>query len=177
MTQLPPYRISLMAPTIILRHRKENLKKCSLTPLHGHPCLQFFLYPQQIDQLPIAPGTIVLAMGAPVLRADPSEAPLLLIDGTWRLAEVMDRQVMQRFGERVQLASLPPCRTAYPRRQTDCADPEQGLASVEALYLAHLLLGRSLEGLLDHYHWREEFLSLNQDLWERIASEQANRLQ
>jgi pre-rRNA-processing protein TSR3 len=40
-------------------------------------------------------------------------------------------------------------------------DPDNGLASVEALYLAHHILGRPVEGLLDHYHWAAEFLELN----------------
>ena len=32
---------------------------------------------------------------------------------------------------------------------------------VEALFLAYHILGRPTEGLLDHYHWAEEFLKLN----------------
>jgi pre-rRNA-processing protein TSR3 len=40
-------------------------------------------------------------------------------------------------------------------------DPGNGLASVEALYLAYHLLGRPTEGLLDHYHWAVEFLRIN----------------
>ena len=43
----------------------------------------------------------------------------------------------------------PAIRTAYPRRQTDCPDPASGLSSVEALYIAHQILGRSTEKLLD----------------------------
>ena len=49
----------------------------------------------------------------------------------------------------------------------DSPDVEQvlegpnGLASVEALFLAHYLLGRPVEGLLDHYRWAAEFLQFN----------------
>jgi pre-rRNA-processing protein TSR3 len=50
-------------------------------------------------------------------------------------------------------------KTAYPRRQTECPDPERGLSSVEALFLAHQILGRSTEGLLARYHWRDQFLA------------------
>ena len=50
-------------------------------------------------------------------------------------------------------------KTAYPRRQDDCPNPEEGLASVEALYLAYLTLGRNPEGLLDFYYWKDEFLN------------------
>ena len=185
-----------MAPTIILRHRKENLKKCSLTPLSGHSALVFYSYPQGLDQLPIVPGTILLTIGAPVLsprdgvdslergRDQPSEggkiangqSPLLLIDGTWRLAKVMQQQVIHRYGPALRHFSLPSCRTAYPRRQTDCAEPEEGLASVEALFLAHAILGRPCEGLLDGYHWKDSFLEMNRHLWEQIAFREGNLL-
>jgi pre-rRNA-processing protein TSR3 len=164
-----------MAPTIILRHRKENLKKCSLTPLHQRDELSFFTYPGDLERLPIVSQTIVLTMGAPPLPVHDS-APLLLIDGTWRLAEVMLRQVQRLFGPRLRYHSLPACVTAYPRRQTGCEDPDEGLASVEALYLAHRITGRSTDGLLDGYHWKAEFLDRNRELWERIAFERENAL-
>ena len=48
-----------------------------------------------------------------------------------------------------------------PRKQTECTDPERGLASVEALFIAYHILGYETEGLLDHYYWKKEFLRLN----------------
>jgi pre-rRNA-processing protein TSR3 len=165
-----------MPTTLILRHRKENRKKCSLTPIEGLEGIEFFTYPKDLMQLPIVPGTIVLVMGAPPLPARESASPVLLIDGTWRLAEVMWEQLSQRYGSLFCPYSLPSCSTAYPRRQTDCEDPNEGLASIEALYLAHTLLGRRTEGLLESYHWRELFLERNRLLWEQIALERASGL-
>jgi pre-rRNA-processing protein TSR3 len=164
-----------MAPTIILRHRKENLKKCSLTPLQKRDDLHFFTYPKDVESLQLPAETIVLVMGAEPLPLNDT-APLLLIDGTWKLADVMLRQVRRTYPNQLRLHSLPACVTAYPRRQTGCDDPNEGLASVEALYLAHFLTGRSTDGLLDHYHWKDPFLSANQELWERIAFERENAL-
>ena len=40
-------------------------------------------------------------------------------------------------------------------------DPDNGLASVEALFAAYRILGRPTDGFLDHYHWAAEFLHLN----------------
>ena len=37
-------------PTIILRHRKENLKKCSLRGLETHKDLKFYTYPQHMPE-------------------------------------------------------------------------------------------------------------------------------
>ena len=52
-------------------------------------------------------------------------------------------------------------RAAYPRVSKLGTDPDNGLATVEALFLAYHILGRPTECLLDHYHWADEFLRLN----------------
>jgi pre-rRNA-processing protein TSR3 len=57
--------------------------------------------------------------------------------------------------------SLRGYRTAYPRASKLGTDPDNGLASVEALFVAYHLLGRPTAGLLDYYRWSEEFLRLN----------------
>lgn len=144
--------------TIILRHRKENLKKCSLRGLEGRPDLTFLTYPWEQPQ-PDLSHTIVLTLDAPPLTIEDKGHPLFFIDGTWRYAEKMVASLNPPFLKR----SLPThIRTAYPRRQDDCADPARGLATVEALYAAYAILGRDTHGLLDHYHWAEEFLLLNE---------------
>jgi pre-rRNA-processing protein TSR3 len=142
--------------TIILRHRRENLRKCSLTGLEQRSDLVFYTYP--IDKLPDLTGYIVLKVDAPPLTPEDEGKGLLLIDGTWLLAQRMAKQLPPNLEER----SLPAgYRTAYPRRQTGCPSAEEGLSSIEALYLAHKLLKLSTEGLLDQYYWKEKFLSIN----------------
>lgn len=146
--------MSLFLPTIILRHRKENLMKCSLRGLENREDLRFFTYPK--DLLPSLENYFVLSMcSGPILSCKDAHLGLLLIDGTWKYAGLMSRTIPPELPTR----QLPHhFRTAYPRRQTLCPDPERGLASVEALFIAHTLLGRDTTGLLDHYHWREAFL-------------------
>jgi pre-rRNA-processing protein TSR3 len=145
-------------PTIILRHRKENLKKCSLRGLENRSDFKFFTYPKDI--LPPLDGYILLTLGAPLLSERENRHGLFLIDATWRYAGLMLKN-LPPMGSCI-LRSLPSSlRTAYPRRQEDCPDPEAGLASIEALYAAYTLLGRNTDGLLDSYHWKEKFLRLN----------------
>ncbi|EKE08073.1 MAG: hypothetical protein ACD_17C00361G0002 [uncultured bacterium] len=139
--------------TIIFRHRRENLKKCSLRGLETHPDLLFYTYPT--DSLPDCTGYILLKMGAPPLTIDDHGKGLLLLDGTWRLAKIMEKQLPCHL-ENKSLPSI--YQTAYPRRQSDCPDPAKGLASVEALYIAHQILGKKTEGLLEHYLWKDQFL-------------------
>ncbi|MBS0651514.1 MAG: DTW domain-containing protein [Verrucomicrobia bacterium] len=145
-------------PTIILRHRKENLKKCSLRGLESREDMRFFTYPK--DKLPDLTGYVLLTLDGPPLTSKDTPLGLFLIDGTWRHAQTMFRQL--------QKPHLFECRsipseyvTAYPRRQEDCSDPHRGLASLEALYIAYHLLERPLDGLLDGYHWKNAFLEKN----------------
>ena len=110
--------------TIILRHRRENLKKCSLRGLETHPELLFYTYP--VDVLPDYSHFLLLNVGAPPLQKEDAERGLFLIDGTWRLAQVMEKQLPWKLEAR----SLPgDFRTAYPRRQTDCPDPTAALVN------------------------------------------------
>ena len=145
-------------PTVVYRHRKENLKKCSLRGLESRKDFQFFTYPT--ETLPELPGYILLDLDAPALSEADAEHGLLVIDGTWRYAEKMGRCLEGRDG--FIRRSIPgEFRTAYPRKQDDCADPDRGLASVEAIYLAYQLMGRSTDGLLDNYYWASTFRELN----------------
>ncbi len=140
-------------PTLILRHRKENLKKCSLKGLESNPNFFFYRYPLK-HPLPFLGNYILLTPDAPLLRGSDSDSGILLIDGTWAGAEKM----LKIIPESVPRRSLPPSiQTAYPRRQS-C---KTGLASIEALFTAFTILGRDTEGLLDHYYWRDPFLEKN----------------
>lgn len=141
-------------PTLILRHRKENLKKCSLSGLENRKDLRFFTYP--IDIMPDLSGYVLLTPDAPSLTLEDKTAGIFLIDGTWRYAKVMFEQLPQPHHFTYRSLSKE-FVTAYPRRQ----EKEHGLASVEALFLAYWILGRETEGLLDHYYWKDLFLSKN----------------
>jgi pre-rRNA-processing protein TSR3 len=101
-------------------------------------------------------GYIRLAAIGPALSAADKDCGILLLDGSWRWAEAMTRAF-----EDVPPRSLHGYRTAYPRASKLGTDPDNGLASIEALYLAYHILGRPTEGLLDHYRWAAEFLQAN----------------
>jgi pre-rRNA-processing protein TSR3 len=141
-------------PTVIVRHPRENPRKCSVLPLRGRSGLVFLAYP--VRERPDLTGYVRLAADGPELSAADAGAGVLLLDGSWRRAGAMTRD----FAE-VPPRSLHGWRTAYPRVSKLGTDPDNGLASVEALFIAHHILGRSTEGLLEHYRWTEEFLRLN----------------
>ncbi len=144
-------------PTIVVRHRKEKLKKCSLRGLESRDDFQFYTYPLK-TALPIE-NYVLLTVDAPqVLSKEDSNRGLLLLDATWRLAEKMESVLS--LPPTVVRRSLPNnILTAYPRRQEE----KHGLASIEALYISYLLTGRNVEGLLNSYFWKELFLEKNPD--------------
>ena len=142
-------------PTIIVRDRHENPKKCSVYPLRGRPGLVFLSYP--LVERPNLDGYVRLAAEGPELSPADVGAGILLLDGSWRWAGSMTRDFLD-----VPPRSLSGWKTAYPRVSKLGTDPDNGLASIEALFLAYHLTGRLTEGLLDHYRWAAEFLRLNE---------------
>jgi pre-rRNA-processing protein TSR3 len=140
--------------TVIVRHPRENPRKCSIWPLRGRPDVLFLPYP--LKQRPALEGYVRLAADGPPLSEADAGMGLLLLDGSWRWAASMTRDFLD-----VPPRSLHGYRTAYPRVSHLGTDPDNGLASIEAVFIAYHLLGRPTTGLLDHYRWAAEFLRLN----------------
>ncbi len=141
-------------PTVIVVHPRERRSKCSVEPLRNNPDFVFTTFPHPIP-LDVT-NYVRLGIGGRLLSSEDADRGLLLLDGTWRLAARMDP-----FYSHVEVRSLPLILTAYPRKSEVFADPTEGLATIEALYAALRILGRKTRGLLDQYHWKQQFLELN----------------
>jgi len=145
-----------MKKTIIIRHKKENLKKCSLKGLEKRDDILFLTYPGLI--LPDLSNYILLEMNGKELSDQDQDKGLLLIDSTWKYLN----KILKILPENIEKRSLPEnFKTAYPRKQTYCSDPMRGLASIEALYLAYKIINKDIKDLLDNYHWKAGFLNIN----------------
>ena len=139
---------------VLVRHWKENKKKCTLQPLLGDERFRFETWKR--DREIEADGLLLLEPGAPELSPDDAGRTLLLLDSTWRFLPAMRASLR---GVVVPRAIPTGVRTAYPRKAILSDEPDGGLASIEALYLALRLLGRRDDALLAGYHWRESFLA------------------
>ena len=156
-TTLLPLNMSSQVPhppTVIIVHPKERRSKCSVEPLRGRDDFEFVSFPKQTDR--DLAGYVRLGIGGPVLSKDDADSGLLVLDGTWKLAAKMEP-----FYKDLPVRTLPPLRTAYPRTSKLYQDPDAGLATVEAVYAALRIMKRPVDGILDQYHWRQEFLDLN----------------
>lgn len=143
-------------PTIILRHRKENLKKCSLRGLEKRKDFLFLTYPTQ--SLPNLTDYFLLDMHGEELTEKDSDKNIFLIDSTWKYLEKILKIVPKDVTRRKTPKGY---KTAYPRKQTFCEKPDLGLASIEALYITYKILNRDVTHLLDNYHWKQNFLEIN----------------
>jgi pre-rRNA-processing protein TSR3 len=143
-----------MTPVTVIRHPKERIEKCSLRHLHGRDGFTFLRATRGFTF--DATGFVLLAIEAPPLAPTDRGAPLLLLDSTWRWLPALERGLR---GEPIRRSIPAGVRTAYPRRSRVYDDPDAGLASAEALYVALRILGRDDPSLLDGYHWRTEFLA------------------
>lgn len=85
------YIMQSFPPTIILRHQRENLKKCSLRGLESRTDFRFFKYPH--CHLPELSNYVILTLDAPQLTKEDHPFGIFLIDSTWRYADKMLRFV------------------------------------------------------------------------------------
>ncbi len=142
-------------PTIIVVHPRENRSKCTVEPLRTKPDFVFWTYPQcgteSLD------GYIRLGIGGAPLSPNDTLCGLLVLDGTWKLAGRMESE----FSEMPVRSLSGPWQTAYPRVSKLHEDPSGGLATIEAIFAAFHEMGRPTEGLLDQYHWKDEFRQRN----------------
>ena len=141
--------------TIVLMHRLENVKKCSVWPLRHRADFVFHTFPYDIPQID-PHKAIRLGLGGPPLSIDDADKSLFVLDATWRLAKKMEEPFLH-----LPVRSLGVYQTAYPRVARGDTDPDQGLATIEAIYCAYIQLGWSTEGLLEHYRWKDSFLQKN----------------
>ena len=148
-------------PTVIVVHPKERRSKCSVEPLRGRDDFAFFTFPEQVT-LPLD-GYVRLGLGGPELSEEDSASGLLVLDGTWKLAARMEPAYQS-----IPVRTLPPLKTAYPRTSKVFNDPDGGLATIEAVYGALKIMRRPLDGLLDEYHWKSEFLNNN---WPSVSTD------
>lgn len=149
----------------VLMDKKENPRKCTVHPLRERPDfrVRYFhngpIEPFDADWLLHVDGRNLADM------REEKVGSLGVIDCTWRKVP----SVLQRLGKPLpRLVRIPEgFRTAYPRKNKAGKDPDTGLATIEAIFIAAAFCGKWDESLLEHYHFGEEFLALNEAEWER----------
>jgi pre-rRNA-processing protein TSR3 len=150
----------------ILLDKKENPRKCTIHPLKGR---EDFLIRPFSGNRPISAfqADCLLHVSGENLAEIPrgSLSSLALIDCTWRKVFPTLQRVEKPLPRLVRIPEG--FVTAYPRRNKEGNDPGEGLATIEALFIAAAFLGFWDESLLEKYYFKNEFLTLNAALWKK----------
>jgi pre-rRNA-processing protein TSR3 len=163
----------------IVQDYRENRSKCTALPLKVLQGFDFLrLPPPRAGETPaeIPGGVWLLVDGSPLERSDRDhlggDGRVVLFDATWARLEALRRRVRPPPGARPQIRSLPAdLRTAYPRRSKVYTDPAGGLASVEAIFSATVVLGDPRLEVLAGYRWARKFLEINRRVFQRAGWE------
>lgn len=154
----------------------ETPNKCTIAPLQSRA--DFRLYPVKGNH-PLGPLQSPILLNhegecLSVLRKSLTPvAGIASIDCIWRRLNTILRRVAAPMPV---LARIPEgFRTAYPRRSSLESDPEAGLATIEAIFVASALLGNWDASLLANYYFGRKFVNLNANRFAELGVEQALR--
>jgi pre-rRNA-processing protein TSR3 len=119
-------------------HPRERRSKCTVEPLRSRDDFVFVRFPSKVPV--VLDNYVRLGMDGPELSSEDAESGLLVLDGTWKLASRMEP-----FYSDLPVRSLPQIATAYPRVSQLYQDPSDGLATIEAVYMALKLMNPPLQ--------------------------------
>ncbi len=165
----------------ILIDHSETSNKCTILPLSYRPDFKITRFPRQITAKPprlrLQSQLLLHPAGTPIndyMRDRPAFAgSLAAIDCIWRRLDPIINAIANPLP---LLVGLPPgFVTAYPRQSRHDFDPEGGLATIEALFIASALLGHWDETLLCEYFFGQTFLDLNHQRFAELGIEIPSR--
>lgn len=149
--------------------RSERVSKCTILPLAYRDDFAIRRIRRGVPLDPLTGDLLLhpdgesLATLAPLLRADGAVQRISAIDCTWKQLPGFLRWVPEPLP---LLAGIPPgFVTAYPRKNKTGQDPDGGLATIEALFIADVFLGGWDESLLAEYYFGPAFLQDNADVF------------
>ena len=167
----------------LLVDRDEQAHKCTILPLAYRADFAIRRFHMKAALPPLRAELLLhmdgesLDLLVPTLRAEraargggaaePLVQSLALIDCVWkrcgRILELIERPLPR-------LARVPAgFLTAYPRRNKQNLDPADGLATIEALFIAAAFLDVWDESLLKEYHFGARFLAINVPVFARYG--------
>lgn len=148
----------------ILMDKRENPRKCTIAPLKGRPDFAIRYFSKNRPIAAFQADCLLHVDGEDLSRVERGRyQSLALIDCTWKKVGPTLSRVARPLPPLVRIPEG--FLTAYPRRNQEGKDPEAGLATIEALFIAAAFLGNWDESLLEKYYFKDQFLEKNQELW------------
>ncbi|MBI4095290.1 MAG: DTW domain-containing protein [DPANN group archaeon] len=138
----------------ILKDYKESEKKCSIISLKGKPGIDF-LDRLKFDEYDFSGMLLLHPDGEPIIKIKKGEK-ILLVDSNWRKARKMYTRLEQKF--HLKKIRVDGFKSAYPWK---AGRPDNGLCSIEVLWVLSLLAGKRDDLLFQNYKWKKEFFEIN----------------
>ncbi|MBI2711722.1 MAG: hypothetical protein HYX41_02500 [Bdellovibrio sp.] len=157
----------------------ETPNKCTIAPLASRADFKLIrvrgavglLGPFEVPYLLHPDGTCLTEL---VKNEAHLPSGIAAIDCVWNRLDYLISKVAAPLP---RLASLPKgFVTAYPRKSAQNTDPEQGLATIEAIFIGAALMGNWDPSLFSQYYFGLKFLELNQKLFLELGVKQAAEL-
>lgn len=157
----------------------ETPNKCTIAPLESRTDFRLIRVSNILEFEPLSSNILLHPDGICLseFRNSPREIKgIACIDCIWRRLPSLIRRLSTPIPQLVKIPSG--FVTAYPRKSTDPDDPAQGLATIEAIFIASALLGNWDPSLLSQYYFGKKFVELNavrlRDLGVAEASDPRN---
>lgn len=152
----------------IVVDKGETPNKCTILPLADRADF-LIMRPARSEPIPTLTGDLLLHPDGELLSEIKglNVRRLSVIDSNWKWLPLLMNRVQPPVP---RLARIPSgFRTAYPRRSKKNTDPEEGLATIEAVFIAAAFLGHWDESLFAKYHFGADFLAMNKDAFLRYG--------
>ena len=153
----------------ILIDKKENPRQCTIHPLKDRSDFSIRYFGKR-KAIPAFTSEVLLHVDGDSLNELSQKKPVAsigLIDCTWKKVPSALARLEAPLPRLVRIPEG--FLTAYPRRNKEGKDPLEGLATIEALFIAAAFFGNWDESLLKHYHFKDDFLKINKLQWERYG--------
>ena len=147
----------------IIIDSKENPKKCTIHPIKDRSDFSIQMYQNKTTLLEFNSDCLLHVDGkclSTFRKKDCEEIKRLgLIDSHWQRVPDILNSITNSLPRLIKIPS--DFITGYPRKSKNDEDPEGGLATIEALFIAAAFLGNWDESLLEKYYFKDDFLTLN----------------
>jgi len=151
----------------VLMDKLENPRKCTVDPIKDHPAILIRRYGGPAPIAKIGADILLHIDGPdlPDLVREKKVSSIAVIDCIWKRVDFAMKKIE---GPLPILTKIPDgFVTAYPRRNKQGLDPDGGLATIEAMFIAAAFCGSWDETLLDKYHFKNAFLETNAATWKK----------
>jgi ribosome biogenesis protein Tsr3 len=151
----------------------ETANKCTIAPLSYRQDFKLLRVKSDKPLGPLTANIILHHQGKCLLRMKSQTETLGLaaIDCVWKRLNTLLSRIQ---GTLPVLGRIPDgFETAYPRRSKQMTDPDTGLATIEAIFVATAILKKWDPTLLSEYYFGRKFVELNRKRFLELGISEA----